>query len=108
MMSAVASNESMSSDLICETSPICGRNSRAAWMALCEWYSAGQNLMEVFLIMKSSSPGSSPPSLASSNGPETCLKNPISTSKMGAGQVSPSAASMEATNQISQPLAHLN
>src|SRR5579883_1021028 len=70
-------------------------------MALWEWYSAGQNLMYVLLIMK---PSAFPPSAPNGAGVNlslvTRLKKPRSPSKIGAGPVIPSAARVAANTPL--------
>src|SRR5438477_524773 len=94
----------MSRDCTCRTSPTSGRSCSAASMALCEWYSAGQNLMYVSLSMKGPAPGV-PPSGASVNGPVSNFMKPRSPSKMGAGPVNPSAAKRAANTPLRAALA---
>src|SRR2546426_12590746 len=61
-------------------------------MAVCEWISAGKNFRYVSAILND--PLLPPkPSTLSWKGPDTCLKKPISPSKIGDGPVMPSRAS---------------
>ena len=72
-------------------SPILDLTSSAAHTAVWAWYSTGQYLMYVSFTLKAL-PGPPNSPVSSLNGPDTCLKNPISPSNTGAGPVIPSAA----------------
>src|SRR2546429_5563759 len=73
--------------------------SSAAQMDVWEWISAGKNFRYVSAILND--PFLPPKSsMFISKGPETCLKNPISPSKMGEGTVMPSRASRAAKTQF--------
>src|SRR5262245_66348422 len=70
-------------------------------MALCEWYSAGQNLMYVSVILNGASASYSAPMGATPKASRvTSFMNPRSPSKIGAGPVMPAAARVAANTPL--------
>src|SRR6266516_2809697 len=87
-----ASCEAISTETISSGFSISFLASSAAQMDVCEWISAGKNFRYVSAILKD--PFLPPKSLILIwKGPDTCLKKPISPSKMGDGPLMPSRAS---------------